>query len=53
MDNKGSAEERLILGCIENITNNKDKTLRGCRIRSSKHVTLYLWGNCCRQFEVL
>ena len=39
MDRRGSEKERLILGCIENISNNKDKTIRGCRIRSSKHVT--------------
>jgi hypothetical protein len=45
MDRRGSEEERLILGCIENITNSKVKTLRGCRIRFSNYVTLYLWVN--------
>jgi hypothetical protein len=45
MNNRGSEEERLILRCIEDITNNTDKTTRGCRIRYSILVTLFLWGN--------
>jgi hypothetical protein len=45
MDRRSSGEERLILGCIEDISNNKDKTPRGCRIRSSKYAALCLWVN--------